>query len=528
MNITKVYLLDVPLEKDYKNTLYFDNATSQYNYFYGKRVKTYTDFTYQRKDKFIRVPDDYDDIKNCNYVMYQNTGKTNKWYYAFIEKMEYVSDGRTDIYISTDVMQTYAFDYEIKPSFIEREHVDDDTLGLHTLPENLELGEYTSTSSLIDSYNDDLCIIMGTTVDPVAAQNTAGGIYTGIPSGICYFRYDQVGNRTSTDNVNDLNGAINYLNTAGRIEGLQSLFLAPKWLVPMVAPPYVAPNNSVQTQTLGISRISSLDGYEPHNKKLLTFPYCYIEMSNNVGQATTFMQERWRLSSGEMKVKMVGCLTSGCSIRCYPKNYNGVEEALDYGITLGKFPSIAWINDHYTNWLTQNGINLGSVKLNAVEARRVSAAAEAIGGGLMLGTGNIAGGAVQIGSSLRSVFDTMQETYQHELVPNTVSGNINSGDVTTAMRANRLVCYKKTIKQEYAEIIDRYFDTYGYKVNTVKVPNKNHRANWWYTKTISCNIIGAIPNEDLDKIKSCYNAGITFWKNPATIYDYSQSNAIIS
>ena len=87
MGITKVYLLDTPLEKDYKNTLYFASASAQNTYFLSKKVKEYTDFSYQRKDKFIRVPDDFDTIKNCNYVMYQNTAESNKWYYCIISYM---------------------------------------------------------------------------------------------------------------------------------------------------------------------------------------------------------------------------------------------------------------------------------------------------------------------------------------------------------------------------------------------------------------------------------------------------------
>ena len=31
----------------------------------------------------------------------------------------------------------------MKPSFIEREHVSDDTIGIHTVPEGLETGPYT-------------------------------------------------------------------------------------------------------------------------------------------------------------------------------------------------------------------------------------------------------------------------------------------------------------------------------------------------------------------------------------------------
>ena len=78
-NITKVYLLSVPLEDDYKDTLYFANATAQQTYFAGQVVKSYTDFSYQRKGNVIRVPAQVDTIRNCNYVMYQNTAYSNKW-----------------------------------------------------------------------------------------------------------------------------------------------------------------------------------------------------------------------------------------------------------------------------------------------------------------------------------------------------------------------------------------------------------------------------------------------------------------
>jgi len=83
-----------------------------------------------------------------------------------------------------------------------------------------------------------------------------------------------------------------------------------------------------------------------------------------------------------------------------------------------------------------------------------------------------------------------------------------------------------TIKEEYAKIIDDYFSMFGYKINRVKVPNKAHRSRWWYTKTLNVNIDGAIPNKDMQKIKDCYNKGITFWRNPSEIQNYSLSNGI--
>jgi hypothetical protein len=69
---------------------------------------------------------------------------------------------------------------------------------------------------------------------------------------------------------------------------------------------------------------------------------------------------------------------------------------------------------------------------------------------------------------------------------------------------------------------------FGYKVNSLKIPNITGRTNWNYVKTVGCYLAGDIPQEDLAELKSMFDKGITFWHNPATFCDYSQSNAIVS
>ena len=58
----------------------------------------------------------------------------------------------------------------------------------------------------------------------------------------------------------------------------------------------------------------------------------------------------------------------------------------------------------------------------------------------------------------------------------------------------------------------------------VKIPNVTGRTNWNYVKTIDANILGDIPQEDMQKLKDIFNSGVTFWHNPNTFLDYSQSN----
>lgn len=140
---TNLRLLKCPIEADNKNQINFSNATAQYNYFNSlpKLSVDDDDFSYQRKDSVIAYPEHIDSIMQYNYCMYQNENYSNKWFYAFITDMRYENDGLTYISIKTDVFQSWQFDLTFKASFVEREHVNDDTIGLHTVPENLDVGE---------------------------------------------------------------------------------------------------------------------------------------------------------------------------------------------------------------------------------------------------------------------------------------------------------------------------------------------------------------------------------------------------
>ena len=141
---TVLRLVKVPLQIDNKNQLTFENLQKQTQYFLSLEHIEIDEISYQRKDNTIFFPQHIDSILNYNYVMYQNSNYTNKWFYAFITNMNYISDFNTAINITTDVFQTYQFEFTFKQSFIEREMIDveKDTPGSNLLPEGLETGEF--------------------------------------------------------------------------------------------------------------------------------------------------------------------------------------------------------------------------------------------------------------------------------------------------------------------------------------------------------------------------------------------------
>ncbi len=61
--------------------------------------------------------------------------------------MEYINENCTAITFETDVFQTWQFQIVYKQSFIEREHVNNESVGANTIPENVETSEYVTNIS---------------------------------------------------------------------------------------------------------------------------------------------------------------------------------------------------------------------------------------------------------------------------------------------------------------------------------------------------------------------------------------------
>ena len=520
--LTEVHLLSVPLENDYLHTLYFESQEAQFSYFNGKIAKKFFNLSYQRKDSFIRIPAQFDSLLNCNYVMYKNTNYSNKWHYAFITDMQYVDDGRTDVYIETDVIQTWLFDYQVKQSFVEREHVKSDAIGIHTVPERVELGEYVCNKHSKAGFAEaeKLAIVVGTTKTP-DGENVTGAMYDNLYSGVKYYTF-----RNTTEGITELNNWIKGFAGDGAAEAITCMFLIPEKMTVikdnhettetnMINTWYINSGNPESTINTELTfSTNKLDGYTPQNKKLLSYPYRFLLVSNNQGAAVPFQYEHF--SDGH-KFIIESCICPGGSGRLIPLNYKGEARNDEEGINLGKFPTLNWTSDAYTNWLTQNGVNVALSVAGSALTIAGGIGMAATGGGALMGVGAIASGVLGIAGAVG-------EVYTHSFTPPQSQGNLNSGDIVTASGNNDFHFYDMTIKAEYAAIIDNYFSMFGYKVNRVKTPEKNHRENYWYTKTIDVNIDGNLPIKDLQKIKECYNKGITFWKNPGNFGSYAVSN----
>ena len=123
--------------------------------------------------------------------------------------------------------------------------------------------------------------------------------------------------------------------------------------------------------------------------------------------------------------------------------------------------------------------------------------------------------------------DQMLLKEKNQMLPNSSTMGTNAGLLGFGYM-NKDAFTRYSIKNEYAQRLDTYFDMYGYQTNKLKIPNLSNRPNWNYVKTLGANIIQGVgknvPQEDLQEYKNLFNDGVTIWHNPATFLDYSQNN----
>ena len=108
---------------------------------------------------------------------------------------------------------------------------------------------------------------------------------------------------------------------------------------------------------------TSLNGYTPRNKKLLSSPYQYLVLTNNNGASNTLRYEYFD-NRNSITIKTKGIPVVGGSVIAYPKNYKNTGSNYTEGIIAGKLPTLSWSGDAFTNWLTQNAVNIRSNIVN--------------------------------------------------------------------------------------------------------------------------------------------------------------------
>lgn len=518
-----IYILSgVECDRDYNHIKWFNSRAEQQSYMLDHRIKTYDRCSYVR-DGIVNIDAWADDIYSANYMMFQNSAFSDKWFYAFITEVRYENNRTAEVHYTIDLWQTWWMDCKVGECFVEREHVLDDRVGLHTIPEGLEYGELNiAKETLLTDFSYKIVYgceiaISDAQLQPIENQptwfsgSTLGRVFQGSKLGY-------------TEKPDDLLQFLQNIITAGYSNTILQVFTIPKALSPS------ADDESLVKYKELPPFPDNFYGYKPHNNKMFCSPYCDYLVYAPTGDNMVLHPELFGDNKPELTIR--GNKSAQPQVLISPRHYKGISTT-DYtkGFTLNYGEKGSFLYDAYqaeiasygftqvTEKLPQGSTDLGLTlgALAKYSGRVASGVSSAIGGYVQGGVG----GAVT--SAGAGILDSLAQHSKDTHDTSRLSGASN-GNLLWSSQLKDARCQVKMIKGEYARTIDQFFDMYGYKVNRVKRPQMEGRPAWNYIKCKNVALTGKIPVEAEILIKSVIESGVTFWKT--SFHNYSANNKI--
>lgn len=517
-NTDIVLCRDVPLDSSYDHTVDFTGANAQWAYFYSKRYKVVSVNSYQRvMSGRLRIECTMEEAIQCNYLYFRNNNFEDKFIYAFITGWYYINNITTEISYEIDVFQTFWFDVRLLQTFVEREHSSTDLIGENTVPENLEFGEYFQQSfEAVLPSNSASGILFLTTFTETYDETTQTYSYAK------FYGADLL--------VNGVYTCINIIYKRTANDAKQMLLRLPDEFRDGIIAAYMCPFNPeswstfIESHPINKNYPPSCQGYTPKNKKLWCYPYNILRIHNDVNSAD-FRYENF--SGAQCQFSFYETMIPEPVLMLVPYNYEGrTQLAYQYRLSTTNFPQIAVNSDVYKVYLAQNASSLRTGMIHTLSQGFLGAAVNGFGKALQ---GDIIGAALGAGSGVistaQSVETTLAKLEDLERLPPQLNGT-QSSMADYGVGAKQFYAERLTIKREYAEIIDGYFNMFGYATHRVKQPNITGRPYWNYVQTKG-NTVDAlgVPDPYLKEMNNAFNKGITFWHNPNNVGTYSLDNS---
>lgn len=515
---TDIYLLaNVECDKSYDNVKYFATKNAQHTYMSSKIVKSFTNQSYGRVNKgTFRLFCKADDVYKCNYLMFQNTAFGNKWFYAFINSIEYVSNNTCEVRFTIDLFQTWFLDCTVGQCFVEREHVNDDSIGAHTLNEDVPTGEMITAieEQLTEfskqyTYGVEICI-SDAQLSGIANQPT--WFDKPVLSGI--FQGSKIG---TTDNSDDLLKFLDNVISAGYQSTIIQIFTIPKIFAPS------GTDSRVQTTRELPALPTKFGNYTPLNNRLYSSPFVDYVVYAPTGDKMILHPELF--SDYEHRIlSFSGNQGVTPQIMCIPTNYKiagGTNKTEGYTLNYGIKGSFLY--DAYQAEIASYGVGQIGGNILKWTPRLLSSAGSAsqsispVIGAETLTYGKVSSALSGVGSIVGTIGDVLKETHD----TSELSG-ASGGSVLWSQQILDTFVQVRQVREEYARIADNYFSMFGYKVCRLKVPNIATRPSWNFVKCSTVAITGAIPADAEELIMSVLKKGVTFWKT--TFGNYTANN----
>ena len=513
----------VPLNVRQEHTILFKTDTEQRAYFFARRHTVLNDYAYTRYKWTLRVAAYAETARLWNYAFFKNP--QGKWYFYCITSVQYIHENVTELTLELDVLQTYMFDWSIKPCYVEREHSATDGLGENTIDEGLDTGELVTGAMARLELDNNLSVMMAATID------VNKWYLDNVEDGIIGAKYDggfsqmQI-TATKVSDYGMLCDMLYKLNTTGKSDAIFAMWLYPTDLLSTSTGDYA---DGLFARYVEGSAMKSIDitnrpnyfgEYKPKNMKLYQYPYSFMYATNNSGTAAVYRYEYFK---GRPSFTALGNVSPDASITLVPLNYKGVDTNYDEGLLLSNLPQVMTNTDVYKMWLAQNQNTLNFQ--NAMGGVKIAAGVIATTAGIATGnpTG-AAGGFALLTSGASDIAGQLAAKADKEVQPPQAKLS-GSGNHNLALGLLQFDIYHKHVDACHAKVIDDYFTMYGYATRRVKIPNLNTRPYWNYVKTIGANIDGDFPQDDLAAIAAIFDRGVTFW-HTNDVCNYNLDNSV--
>lgn len=592
------------LNNTYEHTIDFPDLETQ-NMYFSDKVNTSIDlpeddYVYIRENKTIEVDKNKQDLLGINYLRFNNG---NKWWYAFITSKTYINESVTSIEFEVDPIQTFMFDYEIRESYVTREHQDrfnTDKQPLFNLrEESLELGsEYIKTSEelindceLPDTRVMACLVIASKSIESSGiGQNTFQGATPDLPDPLQYYIIPIINKPTTTfyinsterrgmtasDLCNELKGRDDYgeddlTNQTTKYGHILNMCILPYFpfdytltkegnnyifrsdltsyylyyanpLTPLTKEQryiYHLNNNTLKTFLADLNVKSKLNIPTPsfnittardikYETKLYTHPYSYLTLDCDQTEPLTIQPQY--LDNLETNILFNQAIGINPINRFYVEGYKG-----DTG------------NDTTLINNTQNDLTVASDKLIDYLAQNKASATTglAVNTGIDVGVTAIRTIVGVVGKNPFAISNAISDVAS--IAKNIANENykrhdLSQGSLNFKAKGNNIYAYIQqykdnagikvrtySIAEQFKIFAYNYFYHFGYLTNDFKLPDIKSRYYFNYIQIPDINIKTKIDNEYIQKLKSIYNNGITFWhyRNADTfrgIDDYTYEN----
>lgn len=484
-------------DANYSNVRWFSSQTERTAYLTPLLIGQWSNCSVVSPGKSIKVevPETFNTACLGNYMTFQNgnMGTPSIEWCAFVTGIDYVNVNTIQINYEIDWIQSFLWSFVFEQCNVEREHVNNDTFGLHTVEEGIDGGEYCIHNVSDHTYEKAMRLLSLSQ----AASSVTLSRQRGVVSGVEY--------RSSNFNgdLSYIETALSQLNTNGEANEVVDFCMCASPMINNVN----GMHESFNVQNDGKVFSFGTTSYTAVNNKMQCYPFKFMTIDNYEGSVEQYRYENFTGNTYSFAIEGTD-LPKPC-MECFPINYQGwlgnsesPNTVQQMSVMFTNFPEIPWTSDTFRAWVSQNSATLvGSA---------ISKVVKAGAGTAMLATGNVAG----VGLLASAVIDAgaqSQEIQTRKIHSQELQGSIPSAGMSYFRDTIGFRATQYCIRPEMAKKIDKFFTRYGYKVNEVKIPNITGRQYVNFVKCTDANVGGVIPNDAKLAMERALINGISFW-----------------